>query len=289
MLTHRLHFLTLWLCCLLGIFSSALAEQAIPPLQTRVTDQTQTLSASERNQIEQRLTQFEQRTGAQIAILMVPNTQPETIEQYSIRVAEAWKLGQQGKDNGVLLLIAKNDRAARIEVGYGLEGELTDLASSRIIRDVIVPHFQTGDYSGGLDAALNAIMARLEGGTTEDQTTATAPSDAAQGMLPILLGVAFFASQIFRAMTNRLTGAALGGAITGGIGYLIFGSVAAAITIAILGFLLGLVAGVTSPGRYIGGNNHRWGGWPGGGGGFGGGGFRGGGGSFGGGGASGRW
>lgn len=279
--------LSLWLYALLCITNSVWAEQAIPNLQARVTDLTGTLTASQREQLEQRLAQFEQRTTNQIAILMLPSTQPEAIEQYAIRVAEAWKVGKKGKDNGVLLIVAKNDRAVRIEVGYGLEGDITDLTSSRIIREIIVPHFKINDYFGGLDAALTAIITRLEGGSPEQAPQAGNNKGAsAEGMLPFLVGAAFFMSQLFRSVTNRLIGASIGGSAAGLLAYFLSGSLAAAITIALLGFFLGLFAGMPPPGSYIGRSGS--GSWPGSGG-FGGGGFRGGGGGFGGGGASGRW
>lgn len=288
-LVRQCLLLSLWYCSLLCLTGSAWAEQAIPTLQARVTDLTGTLTASQRDHLEQRLTQFEQRTTTQIAILMLPSTEPEAIEQYSIRVAEAWKLGQKGKDNGLLLLVAKNDRDVRIEVGYGLEGEITDLTSSRIIREIIVPHFKNNDYFGGLDAALNAIMTRLEGGSSEQTLQTENDSGASvEGMLPFLVGAAYFISQLFRSASNRLLGATIGGFAAGLAAYFFSGSLGASITIALLGFCLGLFAGMPPPGSYIG--RGRPGGWTDrGSGGFGGGGFRGGGGGFGGGGASGRW
>src|SRR5574340_907947 len=128
----------------------AVADVAVPPLKSRVTDLTGTLSANEAVQLEQKLAAFEEKKGSQIAVLIVPTTQPETIEQYAIRVAEAWKLGRKGVDDGVLLLIAKNDRTLRIEVGYGLEGVLPDAIAKRIIDELIVPAFRQGDFAAGL-------------------------------------------------------------------------------------------------------------------------------------------
>ncbi|WP_257982661.1 TPM domain-containing protein, partial [Burkholderia pseudomallei] len=133
----------------LSIGGACRAEQPVPPLAARVTDETGTLTAAERATLEQSLKDFETRKGSQIAVLIVPTTQPETIEQYSIRVAEQWKLGRANVDDGALLIIAKNDRALRIEVGYGLEGVLTDATSRRIIDEPNVPSFRRGDFYGG--------------------------------------------------------------------------------------------------------------------------------------------
>ena len=138
----------LFLLLLLG--NPAHAEVAVPTLAARVTDLTATLSAAEKQQLEASLAQFEAKKGAQIAVLIVPTTQPETIEQYGIRVAEAWKLGRKGVDDGALLLVAKEDRSLRIEVGYGLEGVLNDATAKRIVAEIIVPYFKRGDFHGGV-------------------------------------------------------------------------------------------------------------------------------------------
>ncbi len=139
------------------------ALQPIPPLAARVTDLTGTLTAAERAQLEARLAEFEARKGAQIAVLIVPTTQPEEIEQYSIRVVDAWKLGREKPDDGALLLVAKEDRTLRIEVGRGLEGALTDLVSKRIIADTITPQFRQGDFAGGIDAGVEQMIRVVDG------------------------------------------------------------------------------------------------------------------------------
>lgn len=131
-------------------------EQPVPPLAARVTDATGTLTDAQRATLEQSLKDFETRKGSQVAVLIVPTTQPETIEQYSIRVVEQWKLGRANVDDGVLLIVAKNDRTLRIEVGYGLEGVLTDATSHRIIDEVIVPSFLRGDFYGGISAGVGS-------------------------------------------------------------------------------------------------------------------------------------
>ena len=142
---------------------SAVSEVAVPPLTARVTDQTGTLSPAQQASLEQALQAFENKKGAQIAVLIVPTTEPETIEQYSLRVVEQWKLGRNRVDDGALLIIAKNDRALRIEVGYGLEGILTDATSKRIISEVIVPRFKVGDFYGGVTAGVQSMQTVIEG------------------------------------------------------------------------------------------------------------------------------
>src|SRR5512140_1579524 len=131
---------------------AAQAEVAIPALSARVTDLTSTLNAQQIQTLESKLAAFEAKKGAQIAVLLLPTTQPETIEQYGIRVAEAWKLGRKGVDDGALLLIAKDDHKLRIEVGYGLEGVLNDATSKRIVSDLILPYFKRGEFYPGIDA-----------------------------------------------------------------------------------------------------------------------------------------
>ncbi|PJI46596.1 MAG: dehydrogenase [Pseudomonas sp.] len=138
------------------------APVAIPPLSARVTDLTQTLDASQRAQLESQLAGLEQRKGAQIAVLLIPTTGEDSIEDYAVRAFEQWKLGRKGVDDGVLLVVAKNDRALRIEVGYGLEGTITDVQAGRIIRDTIVPHFKTGDFAGGIQAGVDSLVALVE-------------------------------------------------------------------------------------------------------------------------------
>ena len=139
------------------------AEQTIPSLTSHVTDLTATLSASEITQLEQKLAAFEKARGSQVALLIVPTTQPETIEQYALRVAETWKPGRKGIDDGILLLIAKNDRTLRIEVGYGVEGVLPDAMAKRIIAEIIVPQFKSGNFVAGIDAGIEAILGLIKG------------------------------------------------------------------------------------------------------------------------------
>ena len=218
-----------------------------------------------------------------MGVLMLTSTQPESIEQYSIRVAEAWKIGRARVDDGVILLIAKNDRRVRIEVGRGLEGPIPDVIASRVIREVIAPHFLAGDFYGGIAAGTQAMMKLIEG------EALPAPAERGesgsrdwQSSLITLVFIMLAAGAVLRAMLGRVPGSVLTGAITGGAAFFIASSLFGAIVFGIIAFLFTLLGG-GSFGRGFGG----WsgGGWSSGGGG----GFSGGGGDFGGGGASGRW
>ena len=159
MIAQGLSSLALLLC---WPFAAA-ADVAVPPLSGRVVDQTGTLSATDIAALTQRLKDLETRKGSQVAVLIVPTTQPETIEQFSIRVAEAWKIGRKKIDDGALLVVAKNDHKLRIEVGYGLEGALTDVTSRRIIDEIITPRFKTGDFAGGISAGVDRIIRVIDG------------------------------------------------------------------------------------------------------------------------------
>ncbi|HJV53208.1 MAG TPA: TPM domain-containing protein [Noviherbaspirillum sp.] len=138
----------------------------VPPLQARVTDQAGMLTAQQRTALENVLREYEERTGSQIAVLLVSKTAPEAIEQYSIRVFDAWMLGRKGLDDGVLLLVAKDNppalRRLRIEAGRGVQGTLTDAQSKRILQDVIAPYFRQNDFYGGLTAGISAIASLLD-------------------------------------------------------------------------------------------------------------------------------
>jgi uncharacterized protein len=219
----------------------------------------------------------------------VPTTAPEPIEQYALRVGEQWKIGRKKVDDGAILVVAKNDRAVRIEVGYGLEGVLNDATASRIIREIIVPRFREGDFYGGINAALDRMMRLIDG---EPLPEPTRSSPAAEGglmqLLPVLLIVALVGGAILRAVLGRFLGAAATAGVVGFIAWMLAGIVAVAILAGVLAFIFTLAGG---GGRHYYGRGLPGGGIvvPRGGGGWGGGGFRGGGGSFGGGGASGRW
>src|SRR5450432_1113743 len=155
----RAPFLALLLCWAFAAF----ADVAVPPLVGRVVDQTATLSGGDVASLNQLLRDFEARKGSQVAVLIVPTTNPESIEQYSIRVAEVWKIGRKKIDDGVVLVVAKNDHKLRIEVGYGLEGALTDVTAKRIIDEYITPKFRNGDFAGGISAGVVRIMRVIDG------------------------------------------------------------------------------------------------------------------------------
>jgi uncharacterized protein len=272
---------------LLLIPAAVLAQAPVPPLAGRATDLTDTLSAPQRAELEQRLAAFEARKGSQIAVLIVPTTGPETIEQYSLRVVEQWKLGRENIDDGALLIIAKNDRVMRIEVGYGLEGALTDATSKRIIAEIITPHFRNNDFYGGIQAGLQAMMKVVQGEPLPRPRARDEDEGGSISALPGLFFFAYFVGQMFSGMLGRLPGALGTAAISAGIAWLLMGTLFGAIMFGAVMFIILLVSG--GAGRGFGGGFYPVGGLGGGGFGSGGGGFSGGGGSFGGGGASGRW
>lgn len=289
------HTIRYWLYALivaayLSVFAAySHAEVAVPDLKSRVTDLTATLNAGEVTQLEQKLAAFEKNKGSQIAVLIIPTTKPETIEQYAMRVAEAWKLGRKGVDDGVLLLIAKNDRSLRLEVGYGLEGALPDAKAKRIITEIITPHFKQGHFADGIDAGVDAILAAIKGEPLPlAQNNRSSHPESLSDTFVFLLIFPFVFGRILQVMLGRLAGATVTGIGLGLIGWLLFSSLITAIFIAIAGFIATLFL---NPGGGIYRSNRDY--WPDRNfrsGGFGGGsGFGGGGGGFGGGGASGRW
>jgi len=277
---------------LFALAAPAAGEVPVPPLKARVTDLTGTLSASEIQSLESRLLDFESAKGSQIAVLMLPTTEPETIEQYSIRVADAWKIGRALVDDGVILLVAKNDRKLRIEVGRGLEGAITDGLAKRIVSEVITPRFKSGDFYGGIAAGTDALMNLIQG------ESLPGPSPRSSGFPEIdfqtifwVFVVLVFGDVIFRRLFGRVAGAAISGGIIGVIVWLAVGVLVFAVIGGLIGFVIGLFNSMAVRGRWSsGGWSSGWGGGGFGGGGFGGGGgFSGGGGGFSGGGASGSW
>ena len=278
--------------------------QPIPALSARVTDLTGTLDAAQKRELEARLAAIEQRKGAQVVVLMVPTTQPEAIEQYGIRVAEAWKIGRgrvegQRVDDGVILLVAKDDRRVRIEVGYGLEGAIPDAYARRIIAESITPRFAQGDFNGGLLAAVQSLERLIDGEDLPAPSRGPGPEAGEPDWLAGLLMV-FVGGMVATAVLGRLLGSMAGGAGAGLFAALKGAPLLLAGVAGVAAFILFLVfaasgAGGMRPGRRAGprggpviwtggggwGSGGRWGG--------GGGGFGGGGGGFGGGGASGSW
>jgi uncharacterized protein len=264
------------------------AETPVPPLTARVTDLTHTLTADQRAALEAKLATFEAQKGSQVAILVVPSTQPETIEQYSIRVVDQWKLGRQRVDDGVLLIIAKNDRKLRIEVGRGLEGAIPDAIAKRIVSDVIAPHFRDGDFYGGITAGTDRILRTIEGEPLPPPKPTAQSGQDGDWFQPLVIGfvMVMVAGGFLRAIFGRFLGSGIIGLGAGLLGFALIGTLAALI-IGVVAFLLSLVGGAL-PGRGSGWSAGR--GWGSGGGfGSGGGGFSGGGGGFSGGGASGSW
>ncbi|MGK2952442.1 MAG: TPM domain-containing protein, partial [Thiobacillus sp.] len=142
---------------------SAWAQVAVPELSRRVTDLTATLSTDQVAALESRLAAFEAQQGSQIAVLILPTTQPEDIAQFGIRVADRWKIGRAKIDDGVILIVAKDDRQLRLEVGYGLEGAIPDAIAKRVIAETITPYFKAGDLYGGIDAGVQQLMRLIEG------------------------------------------------------------------------------------------------------------------------------
>jgi len=280
---------------LLAGLSAASGEVAVPPLSAHVTDLTGTLSAQQIRDLESRLAAFERGKGSQIAVLMLPSTQPETIEEYSIRVADAWKIGRARVDDGVILVVAKNDRKLRIEVGRGLEGAIPDAIAKRVIAEVITPHFKANDFYGGIAAGTGALMKLIEGEglpAPRSGVTVNGIHHAIDFQTIFWLFVALVATHaLFQRLFGRVAGAWISGAIVGAIVWAVAGVLVFAILGGLIGFVIALVNGMGS--RHGGWTSGGWpgGGWSSGGGGFGGGGggFSGGGGGFSGGGASGSW
>jgi uncharacterized protein len=273
----------LLLVCALFASGPALANVAVPPLKARVTDLTATLSSQQQATLEQTLAAFEARKGSQIAVLLVPTTQPETVDQYAVRVEETWKLGRKGIDDGVLLVIAKNDRKLRIEVGYGLEGVLNDATAKRIIEEEVTPRFKQGDYYGGINAGVGRIIKVIDGEPLPPPKSRKPPGGGLDFNSLLFIGfiLVFVVGGILRAIFGRFLGAGAVAAIAGFIAWTLGGAMLIGIVVAIIAFIISLFGGTRGGGWSSGGF---------GGGGFGGGGgFSGGGGSSGGGGAGGSW
>lgn len=289
--------LALLLACV-SVTSPAQAQQAVPALTGHVVDTTGTLAQAQRDALEARLTAFEQARGSQVVLLLVPSTQPEDIASYANRVANTWKIGRKEIGDGLLLIVAVQDRKLRIEVAKTLEGAIPDLAAKRIIDEAITPRFKQGDYAGGLDAGATRIMALISGEALPEPVNASAQPTGEFDWMQLGIFM-FIAVPVVGAVTKKILGTRLGAVATGGVAGVIAMVLTASLVVA---GLAGLVATIftlvqNTPGKRGGGlpssgNNGGWGhgsGFGGGGGGFGGGFGSGGGGDFGGGGASGDW
>jgi uncharacterized protein len=263
---------------------SSVFAQDVPVLKQHVTDQTGTLNATQIAELEAELVALEQRKGSQLTVLIISTTGSEALENYSLQVAEKNKLGRKKTDDGILLLIAKDDRKARIEVGYGLEGAVPDALASRIIREYLTPKFRQGDFFGGIKDSLQALTKLIDGEILPEPMTSdqqgSQPDFVFAGIIGFFIGAIAGATGM-KPMTIRRMGA---GGIAGFIAFLAFSFGFSTLVAAVVAII---VSGGSS-GRFSSGSG-GWGSFPGGGGSSGGGGWSGGGGSFGGGGASGGW
>ena len=286
-------WLGFWLLCLCQLaFAGNYVE--IPKLSTRITDLTGTLNPGQAQALESKLAAFEAKKGSQLAVLIVPTTQPEDIAEFGIKVADLWRIGRKGVDDGVILIVAKDDHKLRLEVGYGLEGVIPDAIAKRIISETITPYFKNGDFVGGIDAGVNQIIGLIEG----EQLPAPKDNQVAEpngdGFVVLFFG-GLFAGSFLSSVFGRVAGGLIAGIGSAAIASLFLGFGIGAI---VLGFLIFFFISTSFGGGGGGGWSNRGGGYyPGGGGYYGGGGGSsnggswggGGGGSFGGGGASGSW
>lgn len=272
--------IVLMLCCAIA---NAQDLAAVPPLTSPVVDTTGTLDAAAKQRLEAQALALQQRKGSQLQVLMVPTTEPEDIAEYAVRAFEQWKIGRKGVDDGVLLVVAKNDRRVRIEVGYGLEGAIPDATSARVIQEYLVPKFRNGDFAGGITDATAALVKLIDGEPLPAPMAdhrAERSQGGGSGWL-VALFVAFIVAQVVRGIFGRapsIVRGVLGGAAAGGVAWLISSLLVVGGIGAFIGFFFGLASMPT--GRYA--RDRGFGGW-------GGGGWGGGGGMSGGGGASGSW
>ncbi len=256
---------------------------AIPEINSRVTDLTQTLSPQQQAQLDSKLAAFEQQKGSQIAVLILPSTQPEDIAQYSIRVVEKWKIGREKIDDGLLILVAKEDRKIRIEVGYGLEGAIPDLTAKRVINEIISPQFKQGNFYGGLDAGVDKLIGLINGEALPAPKATAASGSNLENLLPILLFGGLISGLFLRSLLGTFAGSAVNGSLVGAMVWLLGIALGAAVIFAIIAFFFTMMMGARGAGGY--GGVPMGGGWSGGGSSS----WGGGGGDFGGGGASGDW
>jgi uncharacterized protein len=298
------------LLALSAFLGAARAEVAVPPLKSRVTDLTGTLSAPQKAELEARIAAFESRRGSQLAVLLLPTTKPEEIEQFSIRVAEAWKIGRKKVDDGLILVVAKDDRRLRIEVGYGLEGAIPDALAKRVIDEKITPRFRDGDFYGGVRDGVDQLIRLAEGEKLpapppqpvqrrQQENPSTEPLGFFQHLFAsnplFIVIVAIFGGLILKGLLGRLGGSIATAAAIGVLTFIVFG-VGAALMAAVIAFIITFTNTGGGGGSGYSSGGSSWGGSSGGfssgssGGSSGGSSYSGGGGgSFGGGGASGRW
>jgi len=256
-----------------------------------VTDQAALLDATQRAALEEKLAALEARKGAQVVVLTLPTTQPETIEQFGIRLFDAWKVGRKGVDDGAMLIVARDDRKLRIEVGYGLEGALNDATAKRIIDEIMAPRFRAGEFAAGIEAGVDAMLKLVDGEQLPEPPARTSRLDGTGGYFSLsdmpeflFLGLLFgivVGGTILRHVLGNLLGCAVAGGVTATLGWLVVGGLLGIVGGAVLGIILALFGlDILLSGVAGGGGGGSSGG---------GGGFSGGGGSGGGGGASGSW
>jgi uncharacterized protein len=271
-------------------------QAAIPAFDSPVVDTTGTLDAATRQQLQQQALALQQRKGSQLQVLVIPSTAPETIEEYAVRAFESLKLGRKGVDDGLLLVVAKDDRKVRIEVGYGLEGAIPDITAGRVIQEYMVPKFRQGDYAGGIVDATGQLVKLVDGEPLPEPVASHPTGAGSGGDFGVALAAAFVVAMFVRGFFGKRTSAGVRGLLTGAAAGGAAWFVSALLPAALFGGFLGLVIGLmaASAGRYA--RHGGWGGWSGGssggggwGGGSSGGGWSGGGGMSGGGGASGGW
>src|SRR5690554_71729 len=256
-------FLTL---CLALLPLTSTAEVTVPALSARVTDLAGVLQPEQHASLESRLATLEQEKGSQIAILTIPTTKPETIEQYSIRVAEHWKIGRKGVDDGLLILLASEDKAIRIEVGYGLEGVIPDAVAKRVISEIMTPYFREGDFYGGLDAAVNQLSALIAGEPLPPPKSRQTPTSSIGDMLPLLLFLTIAVGGMLRALFGRFLGGSVSGGLVAGLVLLLGGGAVLSVILGLIAFILTLSGGVGGVGAGMGGTRGGIGGGFGGGG-----------------------
>jgi uncharacterized protein len=208
--SHDSTFTKVWwtfLLILLCQFTPAWAYVEIPKLSSRVTDTTATLTAEQAQALESKLAAFEAKKGSQIAVLIVPTTQPEDIAEFGIKVLDLWRIGRKGVDDGLIFIIAKDDRKLRLEVGYGLEGVIPDAIAKRIIAETITPYFKNGDFVGGVDAGVDQIISLIDGEQLpEPEPTQQNYSQQDEGGFIFLLFGGLFAGSMFSSLFGRVAG-----------------------------------------------------------------------------------
>lgn len=299
MTPHRVRALgvgALWLLCMAVAWAQAVLP--LPELRSRVIDQTGTLDPTQQAALESRLATFEAQRGTQIVVVLVPTTQPEDIADYTQRLGDAWKVGRQDVGDGVLFVVAKNDRRVRIATSKTLEGAIPDLMARRIIDQAVTPAFRRNDFAGGIEAGVDQIMARVSGENLPLPEAGNAPDDAGFAPMDLLIFLVF-AVPMFSAVLRSLFGNKLGTLLTGAGAGAIAWVLTSVFWIAVGAGLLAMLAALffqMLPSMPSSGRGRHGGGWGGGGfgggsrgGGSGGGFSSGGGGNFGGGGASGSW